>query len=77
MANKMINGSQMTVPWYADNFKASHKENVEVTIFIIALGGIYGNGLSITRGKVHSCLGMDFDYSTNSEVKVSMIPYAK
>ena len=77
VANKMINGSQMTVTWHVDGLKASYKENTEVTKFVMALSVIYGNGFSVTWDKVHLYLGMDFDYATNVKVKLSMIPYAK
>ena len=40
VANKTINGSQMTVTWHVDELKISHKESTEVTKFIRALGGI-------------------------------------
>ena len=51
VANKMINGSQMTVMCHVDDLKVSHKESTEVTKFICALGKLYGNGLSVLRGK--------------------------
>ena len=45
--------------------------------FILAMTKIYGPGITVTRGKVHTYLGMDFDYSKPQSVKVSMIKYAK
>ena len=41
------------------------------------LSDIYESKIKVNHGKVHSYLGMDFDYSTEKTVKVSMIPYAK
>ena len=38
VANKMVNGSQITVTWHVDDLKVSHKESTEVTKFILALG---------------------------------------
>ena len=73
----MINGSQMTVTWHVDDLKVSHKESTEVTEFICALGNTYGDGLSVTRGKIHSYLGMDFNYAIPGTVQLSMIPYSK
>ncbi len=29
--NKMVNGIQMTVMWYVDDLKVSHKDPIEVT----------------------------------------------
>ena len=56
VANKATNGSQMTVTvtWHVDDLKISHKESTEVTQFIRDLGEIYGNKLTVTRGKVYS-----------------------
>ena len=59
----------MTVTWHIDDIKASHKDSAEVTKLIISLSGIYGNGLKVTQGKVHSYFGMDFDCTTNSDLK--------
>ena len=39
VANKMINGSKMTVTSYVDDLKISHKESTKVTKFICSLGG--------------------------------------
>jgi len=39
------------------------------------LSSIYGDKLSVKRGKVHDYLGMDLDYSERGSVKVSMIKY--
>ena len=54
VANKMINGSQMTVPWHVDDLKVLHKEIPEATKLNIVLGKIYGDGLLGTCGKIHS-----------------------
>ena len=75
VANKIINGSQMAVTWHVDDFKISHKESDKVTKFLSELGKVFGNKLTIHRGKIHSYLGMHFDYSTKGTVKISMIPY--
>ena len=54
VANKVINGSQMTVTWHVDDLKISHKESDEVTKFINELGKRYDNDLTVHRGTVHS-----------------------
>ena len=74
VANKMINGSQMTVMWHVDDLKISHKDGKEVTNFIKDLGEVYGNKLTVTRGKVHLYLGMHFDLTKSGTVQVGMIP---
>ena len=77
VANKEVNGSQMTGTWHADNLKVSHKDPAEVREFILAMAKIYGPGITVTRGKIHTYLGIDFHYSTSQSVKVSMIKYEK
>ena len=77
VANKLINGSQMTVMWHVDDLKISHKESTYVIKFIHNLGQIYGSKLTVTRGKVHSYLGMHFDFTKNGTVQIGMIPYSK
>ena len=67
----------MTVTWHVDDLKISHKESDEVMKFITELGQLYDNDLTVHREKVHSYLGMYFDYSTKGTVKISMIPYTK
>ena len=63
--------------WDVDDPKVSHVDPKEVTRFCLTLSKIYGKGLIVTGGKVYTYLGMDVDYSTNTEVKVSMIRYAE
>ena len=77
VANKMVNGSQMTVTWHVDDLKVSHKDKFVVTKFLKYLGDLYGNRITVNRGKVHDYLGMDLDYSTPGQLKVSMIKYLK
>ena len=74
VANKMINGLQMTVTWHVDDLKISHKESDEVTKFISELEKVLGNKLTVHRGKIHSYLGIHSDYGTAGTVKISMIP---
>ena len=75
VANKIVNGTQMTVTWHVDDLKISHKDPAEVTKFILSLGKIYGPKMTVSRGKVHDYLGMDLDYSTPKAAKISMIKY--
>ena len=50
IANKNVNGSQMTVTWHVDDLKISHKDEKEVSKFIIWLSRIYGDKISVHRG---------------------------
>ena len=76
-ANKMINGEQMTVTWHVDDLKLSHMDSNEVTKRIEHFKKIYGNRMTIHRGKVHDYLGMDLDFSTAKVLKIGMIKYIK
>ena len=49
-----------------DNLKISHANLQVVTKFILALGKIYDYGITVTRGNIHSYLGMNVDFSTPS-----------
>ena len=66
----------MTAMWHVDDLKISHKYIREVTKFILPMGNIYGEGITVTCGKFCSYLGMDFDFSTQITTKLSMINYA-
>ena len=67
----------MTVTWHVDNLKVSHNDHAEVTKFLKSMARIYVDVITVTRGKIHMYLGMNFDYSTPQTMKVSMIKYVK
>ena len=77
MANKMVKGSQMTVTWHVDDLKVSHRDPKAVTVFLCELAQLYKGEISVTRGKIHTYLGIDFDFSSKRAVKFSMIPYSQ
>ena len=77
VANKVVNGSQMTVTWHVDDLKVSHNDYHEITKFLMYLGDLYGNRITVNRGDVHDYLGMDLDYSQKGKLYVSMIKYLK
>ena len=76
ISNKMVNGSQMIFMWHVDDLKISHKYPREVTQFILPIENIYGEGITVTRGKVHYYLGMDFNFSNQVTTKLLMVNYA-
>ncbi len=76
VANKMVNGHQLTVLWHVDDLKISHRDSGVVTSFIKWLGTKYSN-LTVHKGKIHDYLGMDLDYSTPGVLSVSMVKYTK
>ena len=47
----------------------------EITKFANYLDIIYGEKLTVHRGKVHNYLGMDLDYSKKGKVGIGMIRY--
>jgi hypothetical protein len=75
VANKMVNGKQMTVCWHVDDLKVSHLDGIELTKFVHRNAKIYGDQITVKRGCVHDYLGMDLDYSLDGKVRVSMIRY--
>ena len=60
VANRIVNGKQMTILWHVDNFKVSHTE--------IGL-------IKISHGLIHNFLGMTLDFSSDGEVKIDMKDY--
>jgi len=82
VANKMINGKQMTIAFHVDDCKISHEDPKEVDKLIQWLRQEYesifedGSGkMTVNRGKVHNYLGMTLDYSVPGQVKISMQQY--
>ena len=61
VANKVINGEQLTVVWHVDDLKVSHKDKNVVSPFCVKMLQLYGSSTKSSRGKVHDFLGMDLD----------------
>ena len=51
VANKMVNGHQMTVCWHVDYLQVSHKDEDAVTALALKLASLYGPKTTICRGK--------------------------
>ena len=80
VANKMVNGKQLTVCWHVDDLKVSHVDTNEVTNMINWLKVTYEDKIGkmvVSRGKIHRYLGMTLDYSTSGKVKIDMVDYVK
>ena len=75
VANATINKKQMTITWHVDNLKVSHVDSFQITQFAAYLATIYGNELVVHQGKINDYLGMDFNFTINGIVQVSMIKY--
>jgi hypothetical protein len=68
VANKMMNGSQMTIKWHVDDLMISHLKQEEIMKVVQQIKDIYGENLKKNVGTVHDYLGMTFDYSFGKEV---------
>jgi hypothetical protein len=77
VANKMTKGTQMTVSWHVDDFKASHKDIKELRGFASWVQEKYGtlSEVKINWDKVHDYLGMKLDYRVKGQVTIDMIDY--
>jgi len=82
VANKTIEGKQMTICWHVDDLKASHVKPRVMNRMIKYLRKEYesifedGSGrMVVSRGKIHKYLGMTLDYSVRGQVKISMFDY--
>jgi hypothetical protein len=82
VANKQMNGNQMTICFHVDDCKLSHIAPSVVTKMIKWLRKEYesifedGSGkMSVTRGKVHTYLGMTLDFTLPGRVQISMFSY--
>jgi hypothetical protein len=82
VANKTIDGKQMTICFHVDDCKISHRDTNVVDDIIEWLRQNYENifedgsgAMTVRRGKIHKYLGMKLDYSTRGQVQVSMFPY--
>jgi hypothetical protein len=79
VANKMINGKQLTVAWHVDDLKVSHVDATVVDKFIYDMEQEFGKESPInkSRGKIHDYLGMVLDFTKQGEVAVTMVDYIK
>ena len=82
VANKMVDGHQLTIVWHVDDLKISHKSEKTVTRMITWLKRTYermfddGSGaMKVCRGKLHDYLGMTIDYRVKGQVTFSMVAY--
>ena len=77
VTNKTINSHQCTLAWHVDDIKASHKDPNVIDWIIETLNEEYGNEtpLTISRGKVHSYLGMQLDFCKPGKLIVDMSDY--
>ena len=81
VANKMVNGKQLTVMWHVDDLKCSHVDTAVIDKFIEWTRDMYEDEeitkIKPSRGKVHDYLGITLDYSIPGKVKLHMKDYIK
>jgi hypothetical protein len=82
VANKVVNGTQMTICFHVDDCKLSHKEKQENDKMIewlrIEYESIFEDGsgkMTVSRGNIHKYLGMTLDFTTRRQVKITMFDY--
>ena len=82
VANKMIDGQQMTICYHVDDCKLSHRRSKVNDRVIKWLRQEYevifedGSGkMAVSRGKVHKYLGMTLDYTVRGQFQITMIDF--
>jgi hypothetical protein len=82
VANKTIDGHQMSIYFHVDDCKISHRNAKEVDNTIQWLRteneSIFEDGsgkMKVSRGKIHEYLGMTLDFSSPGVIWVTMIKY--
>jgi hypothetical protein len=73
VANKVINGAQMTIVWHVDDLKISHKSEKILDQEIKWLESVYG-ALTGTKGNHHTYLGIDMHFN-KGKLQISMLGY--
>jgi hypothetical protein len=82
VANKIIEGEQMTICFHVDACKLSHRKKTVMDRMIGYLPQEYesifedgSRSMTVSQGKIHKYLGMTLDYSVPGQVKITMIDY--
>ena len=78
IANKVVDGSQMTVIWYVDDLKILHVKTKCVDNFIYWAKSMYEDKVGkvkASHGKQHNYLGMEMDFLEPGSVRVKMERY--
>ena len=75
VANKTVNGTQMTIRWHVDDLMISHVSQDKIMRVVQGIKDIYGENPAETVGTVHEYVGMTFDYSFTREVRINMWDY--
>jgi hypothetical protein len=77
VANKTVNGTQMTIRWHVDDLMISHVSQDKIMRVVQGIKDIYGENLTETVGTMHDYLGMMLNYSFTREVRINMWDYLR
>jgi hypothetical protein len=75
VANKLVDGTKMTVRWNVDDLMISHVSQFKILKFVRHIKDIYGDNLAKNVGMTHNFLGMTFDYAFKGEFPINMCKY--
>jgi len=73
VANKIVNGHQLTVCWYVDDLKVSHKCPKVVSDLLLTIEKKFGK-MTVKRGSIQTYLGMDIEI-VDRKIKICMKAY--
>ena len=79
VANKMVNGHQLTVCWHVDDLKSSHIDPKVNDEFLQWIKDMFGQlqEVKMTQGPVHNYLDVTLDYSVPGQVLITMSQYVE
>ena len=77
VANRTVNGAQMTIRWHVDDLMISHLSQDKIMKIVQGIKDTHGENLAETVGTMHDYLGMTFDYSFTKEVRINMWDYLR
>ena len=72
VANMIINGKHMTIPWHVNDLKILHVDADKATKLIDWMKRIYGSNIKESCGKKHDYLGTNLELSVDGEVRVTI-----
>jgi hypothetical protein len=82
VANKIIEGDQMTICFHVDDCKLSHRKTKIMDSMIEYLRQEYesifeygAGAMTVSRGKIHTYLSMTLEYNDRCQVKITMFDY--
>ena len=76
VVNQTINGEQCTICWYVDDLKILHADPSVVPNVIKKIEKKFGK-MTVKRGKSHTFVGMNIEFTKNRTVTISMKDYIK